>query len=147
MANEYTDLCLRLDWIQQTNVFSVCFHCSQRKAAPLPNTAPLDNWYNVDQEHCIFESMNCLHIYHQTLPYSDRCSMLHRQTQVCTVSYCAELECRIQPSELVGLFHMSSISSLNCFTTSNAAVELFGKYSLIFLTVLCFDVGSFHLFL
>ena len=109
-------------------MFSASVSIALKKTAPLPNTAPLDNWYNVDQEHCIFESMNRAYL-PSALPYSEDAAYSASPNSGLYCGYSAELRIRIQPSELVRLFSNGSISFLNCFTTSNAAVGLFGKYS------------------
>jgi len=55
--------------------------------------------------------------------------ILHRQTRVCTVVILLSLESEFNLANWSGYFSHGSISFLKCFTTSNAAVGLFGKYS------------------
>ena len=84
-------------------MFSASVSIALRKTAPLPNTAPLDNWYNVDQEHCIFESMNRAYL-PSALPYSEDAAYSASPNSGLYCGYSAELRIRIQPSELVRLF-------------------------------------------
>ena len=74
-----------------------------RQTAPLPNTAPLDNWYNVDQEHCIFESMNRAYL-PSAFPHSEDAAYSASPNSGLYCGYSAELRIRIQPSKLVRLF-------------------------------------------
>jgi hypothetical protein len=113
-------------------MFSASVSIALKKTAPLPNTAPLDNWYNVDQEHCIFESMNRAYL-PSALPYSEDAAYSASPNRVCTVVILLSLESEFNLANWSGYFAHSSIFIFNLLHNIECCGRTLRKIFLIFL--------------